>query len=90
MMSSMTNERVTVSLPPEVRRSAQRVAEASGVAFSAVVSDALTAWLRGQLVDIWLEEHQTAAGPFDEDELRALAIEAGVPYLPPRQDRTVA
>ena len=78
-----TTERVTVSLPAEVRQAAQRVAEASGVAFSTVVNEALAAWLRTRLVDVWLAEHQATHGEFDEDELRALAVEAGVPYLPP-------
>lgn len=75
--------RVTVSLPDEVRRGAQRVADDRGVSFSAVVAEALTGWLRGRLVDAWLVEHQAAHGAFDEAELRALAVEAGVPYLPP-------
>jgi transglutaminase-like putative cysteine protease len=86
----MTSERVTISLPIEVRQAAQRIAEATGVAFSTVVNDALAAWLRSRLVDVWLVEHQTKHGPFDEDELRALASEAGVPYLPPRQRTSAA
>ena len=83
-------ERVTVSLPTEVRRAAQRVAEATGVPFSAVVQDALATWLRTRLVDAWLAEHQAAHGAFSEDELRALAAEAGVPYLPPTASRSAA
>ena len=83
-------ERVTVSLPTEVRRAAQRVAEATGVPFSAVVQDALATWLRTRLVDAWLAEHQAAHGAFSEDELRALAAEAGVPYLPPTASRRAA
>ncbi len=83
-------ERVTVSLPTEVRRAAQRVAEATGVSFSAVVQDALATWLRTRLVDAWLAEHQAAHGAFSEDELRALAAEAGVPYLPPTASRRAA
>lgn len=85
-----TTERVTVSLPTEVRRAAQRVAEATGVPFSAVVQDALATWLRTRLVDAWLAEHQAAHGAFSEDELRALAAEAGVPYLPPTASRSAA
>ncbi|MCC6438753.1 MAG: hypothetical protein IT196_27265 [Acidimicrobiales bacterium] len=83
-------ERVTVSLPAEVRQAAQRVAEAAGVPFSAVVQDALAAWLRSRLVDAWLAEHQAAHGAFSEDELRAVAAEAGVPYLPPRARSSAA
>ena len=86
----MTTERVTISLPTEVRRAAQRIAQASGVPFSAVVNDAVSSWLRTRLVDVWLVEHQTEHGIFDEDELCALAAEAGVPYLPPRQRTSVA
>ncbi|MEZ5231776.1 MAG: hypothetical protein R2749_03580 [Acidimicrobiales bacterium] len=75
-------ERVTVSLPAEVRRTA-RVEEAAGVPFSAIVRDPLVAWLRTRQVDTWLAEHQAVHGQFSEDELRAVAVEAGVPYLPP-------
>jgi Arc/MetJ-type ribon-helix-helix transcriptional regulator len=87
-MSAM--ERVTVSLPPDVRQAAQRVADDAGVSFSSVVNDALDAWLRGRLVDEWLEEHQAEHGAFDEEELRQLAADAGVPYLLPRPSRPVA
>lgn len=48
-----------------------------------VVADALAAWLRGRLVDAWLTEYQSSHGAFTEDELRVLAADAGVPYLPP-------
>ena len=34
-------------------------------------------------LDAWLAEHQAAHGEFDEDELRAIAAAAGVPYVPP-------
>ncbi len=82
-LCGMSADRVTVSLPEEIRRGAQRLAEERGVSFSSVVSEALGAWLRGRLVDSWLAEHQREHGAFDEDELRALAAEAGVPYLAP-------
>lgn len=77
----MSTERVTVSLPDELRRAAARIAEERGVPFSTVVAEALTGWMRGRLVDAWLAEHQAEQGAFDEDELRALAAETGVPYL---------
>lgn len=83
-------ERVTVSLPADVRQAAQRVAEASGLPFSAVVQNALVTWLRSRLVDAWLTEHQTAHGAFSEEELRALATEVGVPYLPPEARSSAA
>lgn len=86
----MTTERVTVSLPPELRRSAQEVADQLGQPFSAVVAEALVGWLRSRLVDAWLAEHQKAHGAFDEQELRRLAAETGVPYLPPRQEGSAA
>lgn len=79
----MTTERVTVSLPEDVRRTSQRIADELGMSFSAVVAEALAGWLRGRLVDAWLAEHQTEHGAFDEGELRELAAEAGVPYLGP-------
>lgn len=85
----MTTERVTVSLPAEVRRAAQQIAQDNDVPFSAVVTEALAGWLRGRLVDAWLAEFQSSHGAFGEDELRELAAEAGVPYLPPgRPDRS--
>ncbi|MGQ0845270.1 MAG: hypothetical protein ACT4QF_14175 [Sporichthyaceae bacterium] len=79
----MSTERVTVSLPSELRQAAAEVAERRGESFSAVVASALSEWMRAQLVDAWLAEHQDRCGAFDEDELRALAAEAGVPYVPP-------
>jgi acyl-homoserine lactone acylase PvdQ len=90
MIQRMSSDRVTVSLPAEVRRAAQRVAQESGVPFSSVVADALSAWLRGRLVDAWLAEHEAEFGPFDEAELQELAAEVSVAYLPPASRRTVA
>jgi post-segregation antitoxin (ccd killing protein) len=77
----MTTARVTVTLPTDLHEAAQHAAHSAGVPFSAVVSDALAAWVRGQLVDAWLAEHQATHGPFGEEELRVLAQDAGVPYL---------
>ena len=79
----MTTQRVTVSLPAELRQAVQHVADEAGVPFSSLVSGALTAWVRGRLVDEWLAEYQAESGAFDEDELRALAERAGIAYLPP-------
>jgi acyl-homoserine lactone acylase PvdQ len=89
-MRSMSSDRVTVSLPASVRQAAQRIAQESGVPFSSVVADALALWLRGRLVDAWLAEHEASFGAFEEAELQALAAEAGVPYLPPATNRSVA
>ena len=85
----MSSDRVTVSLPAEVKQAAQRVAQESGVPFSSVVAEALSAWLRGRLVDAWLAEHEAEFGPFEEAELQELAAEAGVTYLPAVGKRTV-
>jgi protein-disulfide isomerase-like protein with CxxC motif len=41
MIAGMSSDRVTVSLPAEVRQAAQRVAQEAGVPFSAVVAEAL-------------------------------------------------
>ena len=86
----MTTARVTITLPQELHASAQHVAEIAGLPFSTVVAEALAAWTRGRLVDEWLAEHQDAYGAFDEKELRALAEETGVPYVPPREGRPAA
>ena len=53
----MSTERVTVTLPDNVRR-AQHIAEERGTSFSAVVAEALIGWMRGRLVDAWLAEHR--------------------------------
>jgi len=90
MIPGMSIDRVTVSLPTEVRQAAQRVAQETGVPFSTVVADALAAWVRGRLVDAWLTEHQVEFGDFDEAELQRVAADAGVTYLPPMTSRTVA
>ena len=87
MMAGMSLDRVTVSLPAGVREVGQRVAESDGVPFSTVVAEALSRYVRGRLVDEWLREHQQEFGAFDEIELRMVASEAGVPYLPPSRDR---
>jgi predicted transcriptional regulator len=83
----MTRSRVTITLPQELHTNAQRVAEVAGLPFSTVVAEALAAWTRGRLVDEWLAEHQDNYGAFDEEELRALATETGVPYVAPRAGR---
>lgn len=91
MLYGMSTDRVTISIPDDVRRAAHRVAEERGTSFSAVVTEALTGWLRGRLVDAWLAEHQARHGEFDENELRTLAVDAGVPYVGPgRTDESAA
>jgi len=80
-----SSERVTVSLPSDVREAAAQIAQASGRSFSAVVNEAMSAWLRTRLVDAWLDDYQEEFGAFYEDELVKLANEAGVPYVAPRR-----
>lgn len=81
-----TIERVTVSLPAQVRQQAQRLAEAEETTFSAVVTSALEDWMRGRLLDEWLKEFEAEFGPISEDELKAFAAKSGMRYLPPRGD----
>lgn len=83
-------ERVTVSLPADVRQAAQQVAESTGVPFSNIVNDALTVWLRGRLLDQWLCEYEAEHGDFDEKDLQSLARETGMPYLPPTNRASAA
>ena len=83
-------ERVTVSLPADVRQAVLHVAESTGVPFSNIVNDALSAWLRGRLLDQWLSEYEIEHGPFSEEELQALALETGMPYLPPSRRSSAA
>jgi predicted transcriptional regulator len=77
-------ERVTVSLPAQVRQKAQQLAEAEDTTFSAVVTSALEDWMRGKLLDEWLREFEAEFGPISEDELEAFAQKSGMRYLPPR------
>jgi hypothetical protein len=79
----MTTDRVTVSLPTEVRQAAQKLADAAGAPFSTVVSEALQVWMRSRLLEAWLMDYEVEHGAFDEDELQALAAESGIPYVPP-------
>jgi predicted transcriptional regulator len=76
-------DRVTISLPSDLRDAALKVAQVTGQPFSSVVQEALTAFLRGRLVDAWLLEYEAEHGSFSEEELRSIAERAGVPYLPP-------
>jgi post-segregation antitoxin (ccd killing protein) len=84
----MTTSRVTITLPEELRQAVADAAERAGLPFSAVVTDALAAWARGQLVDTWLVEYQAEHGEFSEEELKALAQDAGIPYIPAEPGRS--
>lgn len=81
---------MTVSISTELRQATQRVAEECGVPFSSVVTSALESWIRGRLVDAWLADYQAEFGAFDETELRELAADAGVPYVPSMSPRPSA
>lgn len=50
----------------------------------------IAAWLGTRLIDAWLIEFQDEFGEFDEDALKQLAADAGVPYLPPDPRSRVA
>jgi hypothetical protein len=90
MLSVMTVERVTISLPSDIRAAAQRAADAAGLPFSTAVAEALSTWVRGRLVDAWLDEFEAEHGAFTETELESIAAEAGVPYVPPKRSRSAA
>jgi hypothetical protein len=78
----MSTEQVMVSLPEDVRRASRRIPDGCGLSLSAVVAEAVTRWLQARLVDAWLAERQAEHGAFDENELRTLAAEVGVPRIP--------
>lgn len=78
-----TTERVTISIPADLRASAARLAEGEGRSFSAFITSAVEDHIRGLLLDEWLAEQAEADGGWDEDELKALAERTGIPYLPP-------
>ena len=82
MIAAMAIERVTVSLPAELRQAAQELAKGQGVPFSTLVSSALERHLRGLLLDRWLQDYQDELGAFTEEELRAAAERMGLPYTP--------
>ncbi len=82
-MGVTTIERVTVSLPAQVRQQAQRLAELEERTFSSVVTSALEDWMRGKLLDEWLREQEEEFGPISENELKAFAERSGMRYLPP-------
>ena len=82
-------ERVTVSMPANVRESAARIAEDEGQSFSALVTSAVEDWIRGRLMDELLQELADERGGWDEASLQTLAAETGIPYTPPDQRRPV-
>ena len=83
----MSTDRVTVSLPAELRQAGQAEADETSTSFSAVVTAALRDHLRGRAIDTWVLEFEAEHGEFSEAELVAIAADAGVPYVPPRPFR---
>lgn len=83
----MTIERVTVSLPSELRQAAQKAADATGTAFSSVVADALLDWVRGRRIDDLIAEYEAESGEITEEEMRAMAKEMGLPHVEKRRAR---
>jgi predicted transcriptional regulator len=83
----MCTERVTVSLPSEVREAAQRIAEETGTSFSGVVTDALLTVVRRRVIAELLADYEAEHGAFTEDELRHAAEEMGLPYIPRQRDQ---
>jgi predicted DNA-binding protein len=80
---SATTDRVTISIPSQLRASAAHLAEREGKSFSAFISSAVEDHIRGLLLDEWLAEQAAERGGWDEEELKKLAEETGIPYLPP-------
>ena len=85
-----TTERVTVTIPVEMRRHAQSVADERHVALSTVVSEALASYLRSRALQEWVTEYEVEHGVITEDELVEFARETGVPYSPPRRSSEAA
>ena len=76
-------ERVTISMPGRVRDAVARFAEEDGLSFSAFMTSAVEDWIRGRLLDEWLEAEAAKFGGWDEEEMKRLAVAAGITYLPP-------
>jgi hypothetical protein len=79
----MAKSQVTVRVPEEIKEFAQRVADESGRPLSAVLSEALGQWVRWRLWDEYLVDWQSKYGTFDEEQLKNVAREHGMPYVPP-------
>lgn len=79
----MAKSQVTVRVPEEIKEFAQRVADESGRPLSAVLSEALGQWVRWMAMDEFLREWRAEGGQFDEERLRSVAEQHGMPYVPP-------
>lgn len=55
-----------------------------------MTNECLETTRRAELIDAWLTEHQATYDALDEDELRALAEDAAVSYVPPQRERSAA
>lgn len=83
----MPIERVTVSLPAELRQAAQKAADSTGTAFSAIVADALLVWVRGQKIDELIAAYEAEEGEITDDEMQAMAEQMGLPFTSPRKSK---
>ncbi len=54
------------------------------------VAEALAQPVGGHAIDAWLVQFQEEHGAFTEDELRSIAADAGIAYLPPPDAVAVA
>lgn len=79
-----------MTIPVEMRRHAQSVADERHVALSTVVSEALASYLRSRALQEWVTEYEVEHGVITEDELVEFARETGVPYSPPRRSSEAA
>ncbi len=80
-----TTERVTVTIPIEMRQAAQREAEERNVALSTVVSEALAEHVRARALREVVEDYEAEFGVITEDEMREYAARVGIPYSSPRR-----
>jgi hypothetical protein len=83
IVADMAKSQVTVRVPEEIKVFAQRVADESGRPMSVVLAEALGQWVRWRAFDELLREWRAEDGPYDEDKLKAVAEEHGMPYVPP-------
>ena len=82
-MVAMAKAQLMVRVPEDIKEFAQQVADESGRPLSVVLSEALGQWVRWRALDQLLREWRAEDGPFDEEKIRALAEERGMPYVPP-------
>ncbi len=85
-----TTERVTITIPVEMKRDAQLIADERHIALSAVVSEALASYLRTQALQEWVAEYEAEFGVITEEELIEYSRKTGVPYSAPQRGANAA